>query len=741
MKRLSLLFGIITILFTLSACGLFQGDQPVTIELNHNLDPAELEDDGPRLSVKPENNIIVGQEITITASTYPGYQFVEWRNQDGTSFSTQPVTRFVVEASKTLTAVYEAYEVGYFNVTAFSNINEPIHLSQEGPFVPGTRLTITAPPVEGYTFDHFRDVDSGRLITRQQNYTFDVNQDRTIEAIYLEEDTFFVVFETNIDGIIPIVSHDGPYVDGEEVTVEAPLVPNHGFIHWQTEDGTIISYETIIEYTVTQSEQVIAIYNETALIYETGFEDVDKPSFARGTIETRGHLWTLHEALIGSSHLDRRVGEQGVRLRSGYIESVFAVQHIERITFKYATFGESEPSSIRLLISQDKVSWYLVEATTAQPELRTFEHVFNDEDLAEYGLTISEPLYVRISHNPADAENLVNVDNIKIYVSEENDNIHYLNEPHIELDEDIQRYYSLDEPWDGSACTAFYLTSEIRECAVDGHVDTSTIGKYEITYYYTIDGMTASETITKTVMRDASYLEHDYSAYYEGIEGLYGEALILALRDIIQDGVTLQTYGDARDILQITDEDPNNSNNVLLMYNRASVLSTWDQGTTWNREHVWPQSRLGLSSSTNNSSRHIGSDLHNLRAINPQINSSRGNKFFDFVETATSYYPGEDRGDAARIYFYMIVMYPQLTLTDELPDPATTYTPVGAVHGYLSSLLYFHFDDPVDAFETRRNEIIYSYQNNRNPFIDYPHLIELIYWDHENLLDWFEENE
>src|SRR5690606_7781948 len=41
-------------------------------------------------------------------------------------------------------------------------------------------------------------------------------------------------------------------------------------------------------------------------------------------------------------------------------------------------------------------------------------------------------------------------------------------------------------------------------------------------------------------------------------------------------------------------------------------------------------------------------------------------------------------------------------------------------HGMLSSLLEWHRADPVDSFEIRRNNIIFSFQNNRNPFIDHP---------------------
>jgi endonuclease I len=38
--------------------------------------------------------------------------------------------------------------------------------------------------------------------------------------------------------------------------------------------------------------------------------------------------------------------------------------------------------------------------------------------------------------------------------------------------------------------------------------------------------------------------------------------------------------------------------------------------------------------------------------------------------------------------------------------------------------------DPVDDFERHRNEVLYSYQGNRNPFIDYPEFANLI-WGEE----------
>jgi hypothetical protein len=46
------------------------------------------------------------------------------------------------------------------------------------------------------------------------------------------------------------------------------------------------------------------------------------------------------------------------------------------------------------------------------------------------------------------------------------------------------------------------------------------------------------------------------------------------------------------------DADPNNSNNILLVYNRASISGQWDGGSSisFNREHVWPKHWLNLTS-------------------------------------------------------------------------------------------------------------------------------------------------
>lgn len=225
-----------------------------------------------------------------------------------------------------------------------------------------------------------------------------------------------------------------------------------------------------------------------------------------------------------------------------------------------------------------------------------------------------------------------------------------------------------------------------------------------------------STFITGPYTGDAADLTKDLSLYYDDAEGLYGAALFDALHTIINDGFIGVNYGSARYILDDTDKDPNNSDNIILIYLATSISNIWDQGDTWNREHVWPQSKLGESAS--NPVVNTASDLYNLMPADPDENSSRSNS--PYSELGLGYEPRDAvKGDVARALFYMMVMYEELNLVDTPP----------LIHemGYLSELLQWHADDPVDAFEMNRMIIIFGEQHNRNPFVDYPELVEMIW--------------
>ena len=284
---------------------------------------------------------------------------------------------------------------------------------------------------------------------------------------------------------------------------------------------------------------------------------------------------------------------------------------------------------------------------------------------------------------------------------------------------DMDNQFLLNETVDLGGCVATHPTTGATTCDINGTVDSSIAGIYEVIFSKTDEyGNTAVEIVRFTVIDPVNVdINMDMIPYYDDAEGLYGDDLIDALNIILNNGFTGVTYGEARYILDESDVDPDNPSNIILVYLRTSVSGLWDSGTTWNREHVWPQSLLGESA--DNGTVNVASDLYNLMPANPGENSSRSNQPYSVL--LSGYEPHDEiKGDVARALFYMMVMYENLNLVNTAPGLYEM--------GYLDELLAWHIGDPVSEFELNRLEVIATYQNNRNPFVDYPHLVDLIWY-------------
>ncbi|GAA1934650.1 endonuclease [Nocardioides hwasunensis] len=216
--------------------------------------------------------------------------------------------------------------------------------------------------------------------------------------------------------------------------------------------------------------------------------------------------------------------------------------------------------------------------------------------------------------------------------------------------------------------------------------------------------------------------------YYAPAVGKTGSALKSSLHEIIDDNTRL-SYDQVWTALKDTDQDPNNTSNVLELYTGRSISKNSFGGGTgqWNREHVWAQSRGGFSTSAG-----PGTDLHHLRAEDVQVNGTRGNKDFDDGGSAVSGCSGcfadsdsfEPRdavkGDVARMLLYMAVRYNGDDGFQDLEMSEVVGSAVPRI-GDLDVLLAWNAADPVDAFEMRRNDRIHAqWQGNRNPFVDHP---------------------
>jgi endonuclease I len=228
----------------------------------------------------------------------------------------------------------------------------------------------------------------------------------------------------------------------------------------------------------------------------------------------------------------------------------------------------------------------------------------------------------------------------------------------------------------------------------------------------------------------------DPGDYYAGAEGKTGAALKAALHTIISNQTKL-TYDQVWDALKVTDQDPNNSSNVIEIYSGRSIAKSSQGGGVddWNREHVWAKSHGDFGTATG-----PGTDVHHLRPEDVSVNSARGNLDFDNGGTAVAQCTGctadsdsfapraAVRGDVARMIFYMAVRYEgddgfaNLEPNDKVSNGTAPYI------GKLSVLKAWAAADPPDAFEKNRNEVIYSqFQHNRNPFIDHPEWVSSIW--------------
>lgn len=255
------------------------------------------------------------------------------------------------------------------------------------------------------------------------------------------------------------------------------------------------------------------------------------------------------------------------------------------------------------------------------------------------------------------------------------------------------------------------------------------------------------KTLILTALSLISYLGFAQipSGYYNGTQNLTGQALKDKLNDIISDHTEL-SYNAVKTALKNTDEDPNNPNNVILLYKGTSQSKNSFGGgaNDWNREHVWAKSHGNFGNN-----KPAGTDLHHLRPTDASVNSSRGNKEFDFGGTphseATQCKSDGDsweprnavKGDIARMLFYMATRYEGEAGEIDLELNESVNNGSAPFHGKFSTLLQWHLSDPVDNFEKNRNNEIYAYQNNRNPFIDHPEFVNKIWSTQEsvNFLD------
>ncbi|GAA4757746.1 MULTISPECIES: endonuclease [Flavobacterium] len=245
------------------------------------------------------------------------------------------------------------------------------------------------------------------------------------------------------------------------------------------------------------------------------------------------------------------------------------------------------------------------------------------------------------------------------------------------------------------------------------------------------------------------------SGYYNTATGT-GAVLKTQLYNIIK-GHTNNGYDGLYTTYQTSDIDNyyENDGTIMDMYSERPTAAdpyNYSSGSTqrcgnyssegdcYNREHIIPQS-------TFNSANPMVADAHFITPTDGKVNGMRSNYPHGTVSTATwtslnggklgnssvSGYTGtvfepinEFKGDIARMYFYFVTRYENTVAGYPYAVfSGNTYPAIDS--SFLTMLINWHNNDPVSAFEINRNNKIYARQNNRNPYIDHPEYVGLVW--------------
>ena len=275
-----------------------------------------------------------------------------------------------------------------------------------------------------------------------------------------------------------------------------------------------------------------------------------------------------------------------------------------------------------------------------------------------------------------------------------------------------------------------------------------------------------------------SYSIIDNTQYYNGyydtlVSWTDGEDLKNQLHTIIRKGYQPLSYTKSSKQNYDTNIDADHSKYDFeyldVIYSKNHSFKT-DTNKGWQREHAWCAS-LMCGSTTSNAVAFKGraTDFHNLFAANASGNQSRGNKNYGYANAISESYttqfssdngkdgytydetifePGDiDKGRLARAIFYMATMYKDaeqdtsnninmkgLTI---VKDPVTYVAGNDCKFaiGNLSELLEWNKNVQVDYLEMQHNISVYTNTNNpdgvaqgnRNPYVDYPGLVDYVY--------------
>ncbi|MCM1067717.1 MAG: endonuclease [Muribaculaceae bacterium] len=248
------------------------------------------------------------------------------------------------------------------------------------------------------------------------------------------------------------------------------------------------------------------------------------------------------------------------------------------------------------------------------------------------------------------------------------------------------------------------------------------------------------------------------AGYYSSCENKGGASLLTSLRQATSAGFNSVSYDGLWNLFKSTDIHPEDGK-IWDMYSTKHWTPGGEQcgnyktiGDCYNREHSFPKSWFSKA-------KPMYSDAFHLYPTDGWVNSKRSNLPFGecsggevgskngvkgLGKVASSTFPGysgqvfepddEYKGDFARSYFYMAARYNDRIASWSSDMLANNSYPAFKTWA-VELLLKWHRQDPVSKKELDRQEAVYAKQGNRNPFIDYPDMVEYI-WGNKKDQSW-----
>ncbi len=221
-----------------------------------------------------------------------------------------------------------------------------------------------------------------------------------------------------------------------------------------------------------------------------------------------------------------------------------------------------------------------------------------------------------------------------------------------------------------------------------------------------------------------------FADYYDGVINLTGQSLYYGLRTLISTNTSTDYDGSKEHMFGYMDNDNGLVRCVYTGQDWSVAVGGMPDQNSFNCEHTYAQSWF---SSTDSSKKKA--DLNHLFPTNAGVNSSRGNLPFDTVVNTNATYvsyngyvskrgsnaqgitvfepANQHKGNLARALLYFNTRY-----NDTLTQQGVNMIPI---------LIIWNTLDPVDDDERARNQSIYTFQHNRNPFIDHPEFVQRIW--------------